>query len=207
MVHVGCSVDDECLHLPMRAVRFPVELRTPAGFRADDLATWPKVDGRIEFVAGRIQYMPPCADIQQEICIDLGAVLSAWARAHPGFVVGGNEAGMILAGDVRAADAAIWRRADTGRAVGRLRRTPPVLAVEVAGQEEAEPELREKARWYLEAGVEVVWIVLHDKREVVVLSRKGESRHGRSDRLPEAPSLPGLAPEVSAFFYQLDWSG
>jgi hypothetical protein len=33
---------------------------------------------------------------------------------------------------------------------------PPVLAVEVTGREEGERQLRDKARWYLGAGVPVV---------------------------------------------------
>ena len=150
--------------------------------------------------------MPPCGIVQQEVCMDLAGILVAWAHAHAGFVAGGNEAGMLLGGDVRGADAAVWRRDAAAPATHTLRRTPPVLAVEVAGRDEGEPELREKAGWYLDAGVEVVWLVLPDSREVVVVTRAGETRCGAPGRVPPHPSLPDLEPEVRALFLQLDQS-
>jgi Uma2 family endonuclease len=140
----------ECLHLPRGAVRFPIELRMPEGFCAEDLSTWPDLAGRLEFVAGRIQYLPPCGDMQQPVCTDVTTVLGNWVRTHPDFVVGSNEAGMLLGVEVRAADAAVWRRSDTGPPAGKLRRVAPVLAVEVAGEDEGEQELRDKGRWYLD---------------------------------------------------------
>ncbi|HEY6562580.1 MAG TPA: Uma2 family endonuclease [Polyangiaceae bacterium] len=114
-------------------------------------------------------YTPPCADIQQEVAVDVVHILRAWSEHHAEFVVGANEAGMKLGSDIRAADAAVWRRAAVGPATGRLRHTPPVLAVEIAGRDDYEPALTEKAGWYLGHGVDVVWIVLPETGEVVVL--------------------------------------
>jgi Uma2 family endonuclease len=156
----------ECLHLPRGAVRFPIQLRVPGGFRVDEPSTWPDLAGRLEFVAGRILYMPPCGDVQQPVCTDVTTELGNWVRAHPEFVVGSNEAGMLLGGEVRAADVAVWRRSDVDPPTGKLRRVAPVLAVEVAGEDEGEDDLREKARWYLGHGVAVVWIVLPEHREL-----------------------------------------
>jgi Uma2 family endonuclease len=210
MVHVHMDPNDphgECFHLPRDVVRYPVELRIPPNFCAEEQSTWPSLDGRLEYVDGRVLYLPPCGAVQQYVYIDLGLVLASWARSRDGFLVGGNEAGMLLGADVRGADAAIWRASDPGRATARFQRTPPVLAVEVAGLGEDEPELREKARWYLDAGVEVVWLVLPDPREVVVLSRERDVRCRKGERLSEHPSLPGLAPEVDDFFRQLDKAG
>ncbi len=119
-------------------------------------------------------------------------------------MVGGNEAGMYLGGDVRAAEAAVWRRADVGSASGRPETVAPLLAVEVAGQDQGEPELRTKAQWYLDHGVSVVWLVLPHGREVVVVTPSRSSRHGPSGTLPAHPLLPDLTPSISAFFAQLD---
>jgi len=83
-------------------------------------------------------------------------------------------------------------------------RVPPILAVEVAGREEGERELRTKARWYLEHGVQVMWLVLPKTREVVVMRADGEERYGLGDRLAADVRLPGLEPAVSEFFDQLD---
>jgi Uma2 family endonuclease len=97
----------------------------------------------------------------------------------------------------------IWRRSEVGQAQGRLQHVPPVLAVEVAGIDEDETRLREKAAWYLAHGVKVVWLVLPDTREVVVLFGSGESRHRGDDGLAESPELPGLQPAASLLFSQL----
>ena len=134
--------------------------------------------------------MPPCGVIQQWTSADVTCLLTAWARAHPDFCVGGNEAGMKLGRDVRGADAAVWRRGDLGAATAGFARVPPVLAVEVAGREEREGLLRDKARWYLDAGVEVVWLVLPETREVLVLTRDAETRHGLGQTLGAHPTLP-----------------
>jgi Uma2 family endonuclease len=148
--------------------------------------------------------MPPCADFQQDVAMDVAFVLRSWSEQRPEFIVGGNEAGMRLGGDIRAADAAVWRAAQAGERRGRVRSVPPVLAVEVAGEDEEEPVLRDKARWYLAHGVRVVWLVLPDSREVVVLSADGEGRYGRGEHLPPNAVLPDLAPEVNRLFAQLD---
>src|SRR5438093_12487672 len=96
------------------SVRFPIELEPPEGFRADDPGTWPDVEGRLEWVQGRLLYMPPCGDVQQVVAASSVGVLWIWAREHREFVVGGNEAGMLLGRDVRGTEAGVWRREDRG---------------------------------------------------------------------------------------------
>jgi Uma2 family endonuclease len=192
----------ETIPLP-RAVRFPVELRPPEGFAPERLETWPWIPGRVEFFGGRLLYMPPCADTQQYTVTDVVITLGAWTRSHSGFMLGTNEAGMRLLGAVRAADAAIWRREQVGRSSGRLQTVPPVLAVEVSGEDETEAALREKALWYLSAGVGTVWLVNPEQREVLVLSRGAEQRCKLGERLPPCPDLPDLAPLVDELFTQI----
>jgi Uma2 family endonuclease len=196
-------LDDDAVMLRRTGVRFPIELR-PFGTVIDEPSTWPVAEGRLELVEGRLLYMPPCADIQQDVAVDVVHLLRDWSETHSDYVVGGNEAGMKLGADIRAADAAVWRSASVGPSVGRLRHVPPTLAVEVAGQDEDEAVLREKAGWYLRSGVAVVWLVFPEVREVVVLRRAGEVRYQRGERLAEMDELPGLVPEVARFFTQLD---
>ena len=193
----------EPIPIPRGGVQFPLELRPPPGFVAEDKATWPRVEGRLEFVGGRLLYMPPCGDDQQDVSVSVAWLFEPWAAAHADFVVGGNEAGMLLGGEIRGADLAVWRRADLGANTGGLRRIPPVLAVEVAGLDEDEPALSEKVRWYFDHGVLIVWVVLPQTREVVVLGSAGERRYKSGDRLAPQPELPGLEPAVDAFFRQL----
>ncbi|MBV9947642.1 MAG: Uma2 family endonuclease [Myxococcales bacterium] len=190
-------------HLGLVGVRFPVELRAD-GFDPERPSTWPQVTGRIEYVGGRLLYMPPCADFQQDVAMDLAFLLRSWSETRPEFIVGGNEAGMKVGGDIRAADAAVWRASEAGQRTGHVRSVPPVLAAEIAGQDEEERVLRDKARWYLEHGVRVVWLVLPDTREVVVITALGDARFRQSERLAPQDDLPGLQPEVSRFFVQID---
>lgn len=190
-------------HIGLVGVRFPVELRAE-GFTPEQPSTWPKLEGRLEFVEGRLLYVPPCADNQQDVAMDVAFVLRSWSETHPEFVVGGNEAGMKLGGDVRAADIAVWR-ADAARPrSGRVRMVPPVLAVEVSGEDESEQVLRAKAHWYLRHGVSLVWLVFPEPREVLVLSAVGEARLGVGQTLPPDEQLPGLEPAVAQLFAQLD---
>ena len=191
------------MKLDRSAVRFPVELRLPPGFDASVPATWPRVDGHLEYVNGRLLFMPPSGDEQQDVAIDVALVLGGWSEQQTGFVVGGNEAGMLLGGEVRAADVAVWRRDQTAPRTGGYRRVAPILAVEIAGQEDDEASLREKAQWYLAHGVEAVWLVLPTTRDVVVLTTTGEWRGSGDAAVPAPAALPGLAPTVDRFFAQL----
>ena len=186
-----------------RATRFPVELRPPAGFRLDDPHTWPSVEGSLEYVGGRLLYMPPSGDVQQDVSTAVAGLLDRWLDQHPEFVVGTNEAGMLLGDEVRAADAAVWLRNSLGQHTGGYRTVPPLLAVEIAGSGQAEEELREKARWYLRHGVAVVWIVLPEQREVVVITAQQQERHTGGQALAAHPSLPDLTPDVDTFFRHL----
>jgi Uma2 family endonuclease len=192
----------ETIDIP-RAARFPIELIPPEGFDPERLETWPKVEGRLEYVDGRLLYMPPCGDRQQDTVADVVGLLVAWVRMHTGFVVATNEAGMLLQGAARGADAAIWRRDLLASYEGKFRRVPPVLAVEVAGEDEDEPVLRDKAAWYLGVGVQVVWLVLPESREVVVVTASGHHRYRCGETLAPHAALPDLTPRVDELFLQI----
>jgi Uma2 family endonuclease len=195
-------VDDDEIRLRRANVRFPVEIR-PDGFDVEDPHTWPTVEGRLEYMEGKLLYMPPCADTQQYVASDVTFILRSWAGSHIQFVVGSNEAGMKLGGSVRAADAAVWRRTDVGSATGRIQHTAPVLAVEVSGTDEEEDVLRQKARWYRDHGVAVVWLVLPQSREVIVVNEAGDTRYSMGQDLPPEEQLPDLRAPVAGFFSQL----
>lgn len=189
-----------------RAVRFPVEMEPPPGFDPAREETWPQVEGRLEYVGGRLWFTPPCGDVQQVTVTDVVTVLGNWVDAHDDFVVGANEAGIYLDGEVRGADAAVWRKnALSSPPQGGFQRAVPVLAVEVAGRDQHEKDFRDKTAWYLDKGVDVVWLVLPASRAVVVLTRDGSStRHGQGESLRQVEVLPDLAPAVARFFRQLD---
>lgn len=183
-------------------MQLPLALAAPDGFDVEHVETWPQVTGRLEYTGGRLEYMPPCGEVQQQTAADVITELNLWRRSHPEFVVGGNEAGMLLGGEVRAADAAVWRR--ESRATGGFARSAPVLAVEVTGSDDSLERLREKARWYLDRGVETVWIVLPETRQVEAISAAGKVVIDQGGRLPDLVSLPGLSPLVADFFRRLE---
>lgn len=195
---------EELVHVPRSAVRFPLELPVPSGFVASEPETWPVVEkGNLEYVDGKLLYMPPCGRRQRVTCIDVGKVLAVWRDLHTAFEVGGNEAGILLEGDVRGADIAVWRRDVLGPIDGRYARVAPVLAVEVKGELEEEALLREKAKWYLAHGVEVVWLLLNADARVIVIDADGETTYGLLDHIPPRKSLPDLSPAVSELFRQI----
>ncbi len=185
------------------SVRLPIELAPPENFDPTRPETWPRVEGRLEWVAGRLLWMPPCGVRQSRRVWDVVAAVDPWLRSHPEFVGGTNEAGLLLDGDVRAPDLAVFCTRDIDESSPGYARVAPVLAVEVSGEREDETALREKARWYLAKGSEVVWLVLAESTEVLVLTSAGEHRCGLDDVLPERLSLPGLAPRVRDFFHRV----
>jgi len=203
MSSVSLRTPDELVPVPRSAVRFPLEMALPDGFAGDEPQTWPLVDGQLEFYGGKLFYMPPSAGRQQDASADVLGTLYVWRKSHRDFVVAGNEAGMILGGETRGADAAVWRRAELGPHEGRYRRVPPVLAVEVAGELESEAMLRAKAGWYVGRGVEVVWLVFPAERRALVVTRNGEAAVGEGDRIPAHPSLPDLEPMLAELLEQI----
>jgi len=85
---------DEVISLP-RAVRFPVEMIPPPHFHPGKLETWPQVVGRLEYVDGRLLYMPPCRDFQQDTATDVVITIGEWVpapRIRPGHERGGDAA-------------------------------------------------------------------------------------------------------------------
>ncbi len=100
---------------------------------------------------------------------------------------------LLLDGDVRGADAAVWKSTGKQRTKG-FRRTAPLLAVGVQGKDDTVESLREKAEWYLEHGTPTVWIVLPDSEAVLVITSTTEKRV--RDRMPAPAGLAGLTPLV-----------
>ena len=185
-------------------LKFPVELQVPEGFDPDDLSTWPRYAGRLEWVGGRLLFMPPCGGTQSKTVVNLARLIGPWTRKHRAFVDGTAEVGIRLGGDSRGADFAIWRKKKRGSLRG-FARVPPLLAVEVEGEEEAEQAraLRKKTRWYLEHGTKIVWLVFPSRREIVVITTRGEGRYGPGEMTPEHAELPGLRIPVSEVFFGL----
>lgn len=61
---------DETITVPASA-RFPIELTPPEDFEPERPETWPQVAGRLEWVGGRLLYMPPCGIRQAMVVADV----------------------------------------------------------------------------------------------------------------------------------------
>lgn len=203
MTHVEAYED--FIPVPRAArLKLPLALDRPDGFVVSDPESWPRVHGRLEFYDRRLWFMPPCGDEQQDVAVSVVSGLHGWARKSGDYVVGGNEAGILLDGEARGADAAVWLRESLPPRTGRFRTVPPILAVEVAGLDEDERDLRQKAQWYFAKGVKLVWLVLPRTREVVVLTKGGRTRRVKNgDAIPATPLLPGLTLRARDCFDQL----
>ena len=145
--------------------------------------------------------MPPCGEEQSSVAASIAWVLVDWARKTPGFDVGGNEAGVILDGEVRGLDGGVWKSSGKKR-TNRFRKNSPLLAVEVQGEEETVESLRAKAAWYLSHGTGTVWLVLPSINVVLVVTETGERRLRERERLPEPAGLRGLHPLVADVFWR-----
>src|SRR5438552_3851424 len=66
--------------VPRGTVQFPIVMSLPTGFDAARPETWPRVPGRLEYVAGRLEFMPPCGEIQQRVTVDVATELNVWRR-------------------------------------------------------------------------------------------------------------------------------
>jgi SAM-dependent methyltransferase len=144
----------------------------------------------------RILFMPPLGSAREDAHLAVVLALGSWVRAHPELVLGTSSTAFAANGTAHAPDAAIWRRRELDPYVGRLRRVPPVLVVDVADEDAAERGLRERADAYLAAGVGAVWLVLPGTRTVLVVSSAGAKRFGAADVLPEPPELGGFRPSA-----------
>lgn len=200
----AADADDEGYVVVPGSVRFPVQLRIDDSFDPLDVRTWPEVEGRLEYVEGRLLFMPPSGQEQGAVTLSASGVLAKWLETHREFRGATLEIGITLGGETRGAAAALWRKGQAASVDKTTLRFAPLLVIEVAGRDEGEPELRTKARWYLSHGVRVVWLVLPDAREVVVLREDAEWRYATGDALPEQPELPGLTTAVAELFAQLD---
>ena len=77
----------------------------------------------------------------------------------------------------------------------------PDLAVEVKSPDDSYAEIREKATYYLNNGVKLVWLVYPDGRRVEVFAAGAEAVTLEAENtLTGGDVLPGFQTKVSAIF-------
>jgi Uma2 family endonuclease len=161
--------------------------------------------GPCELVDGRIVHMNPTGVEHADIEIALGAALRAFVRKNRLGRVLGGEVGIYTRRNpdrVRGADLAFISRerlADNP-AKGFLK-VAPELAVEIVSPRDRWQDIRQKIEEYFAIGVQRVWIVEPDNRDVLIYSSSTEMRKfGEGDILTGEGVLEGFSVPVAELF-------
>ena len=140
---------------------------------AEELLRMPDDGYRYELVRGELRKMAPAGHLHGRIAINVTTPLDRHVRAHTLGTVYAAETGFKLASNpdiVRAPDLAFIRR-ERVEAVGDVEGYwpgAPDLAVEVISPSDTYAEVQEKVFDWIEAGTQMVILVMPRKRAVTV---------------------------------------
>ncbi len=73
----------EITYVPRIGVAIPLALPIPDGFDAGRPETWPPVEGRLEYVTGRLLFMPRCGAPQAKTVTDVVTELNVGVEVIP----------------------------------------------------------------------------------------------------------------------------
>jgi Uma2 family endonuclease len=179
----------------------------PVLMTAEELFRLPEDGNHYELVDGRLVRMSPTGGEHGLISMRLlGAVYRFVDENHLGEVFPGETGFWISTEDepntVLAPDLAFVRagQADQARTQGYPRMAPDLVA-EVASPSQRRSEMRAKAQRWLDAGVEIVWVVLPTARGVEVFRSGAQSALlSVDDELSGEDVLPGFVYSVRELF-------
>ncbi|GIV21509.1 MAG: hypothetical protein KatS3mg023_3260 [Armatimonadota bacterium] len=162
---------------------------------------------RLELVKGELRELTPSGWEHGRLCARIARLLDEYAEREETGIVLGAEAGCILQGGdhptVRAADAAYVRteRLPQGVVPQRFGEVPPDLVVEVLSPSDTFSEVAEKVSDWLQAGVQLVWVV-DPADHTVSVHRAGHPVRvlHEEDVLQGEEVLPGFQCKVSEIF-------
>jgi Uma2 family endonuclease len=173
---------------------------------ADELGRLPDDGMRRDLIDGEVIELPPTNFDHGQQSNRLAFNLTGFVlRNHLGQVVGaetgfrlGREPDTVLAPDVafvrgdRLPPRAEW---------GEFLEMAPDLAVEIISPSERPPAVQRKVRKYLDAGVQVVWVVYPRQQTVTIYTPDGVERVLRAtDTLDGVDVLPGFALPLAELF-------
>ena len=166
------------------------------------------VDARYELIDGVLVEMPGPNEEHGELEIRLGYFLYGYVEARNLGRVTGSAGYRSPYGShtLLIPDLAFTsRRRASKRALRKFAPLMPDLAVEIKSPSESMPQMRRKARIYLENGSRLLWLVLPDKQaaEVWRISLDGQLSSGRlerSDSLSGEDVLPGFSLDLQRLF-------
>lgn len=167
-------------------------------------------DIRCDLIDGQVRPMAPCGGEHGALANDLGAMLSVFVRTHKLGRCFAAETGFLIARDpdtVMGPDCA-FVRADRLSVLGLPRSyfpEAPALAVEVTSPGDTAEEVDDKARRWLAAGCEMVWVVYPRGRSVTVYRSLDDVKILTGDAaLDGGDVLPGFSYGLEELFAGLD---
>ncbi len=131
---------------------------------ADELLALPHGQFRYELINGELKKMSPAGHDHGRIAMELAGLLQQVVKAKRLGKIYAAETGFLLTTNpdtVRAPDIAFIRQERVDQ-VGRSKGYwigPPDLAVEVMSPGDTVGKVQDKARMWLEAGTQLVWVV------------------------------------------------
>jgi len=179
----------------------------PVLMTAEELLRLPEDEWRYELVDGRLVRMSPTGREHGRVAMTLLRAIDRFVEEQRLGEVLQGETGFWISSEgqpdtVLAPDIAFTRRERVpGIDVKGFPRLAPDLVVEVVPPSQGRAEMRAKARRWLEAGVQLVWIVLPGLERVEVW-RQGELDRvlTRDDELSGEDVLPGFGFPIEQLF-------
>ena len=163
-------------------------------------------DRWFELVRGEVIELPPPMKIHGVVCMNTGSQLHAYTRTRRMGYVTCNDSGVILERDpdtVRGPDVALYEDAQKWSELHpKYGEVPPRLAVEVLSPNDKQGQVMKKIEDYLNNGVEIVWLVDPESRNVTVFRPKQQPTvvdEGKD--LTGYDILPDLKVPVAALFW------
>ncbi len=158
-----------------------------------------------ELVRGEVIELPPPRRLHGIVCTKVGSALDRYTMEQGKGYVANNDSGVILVRDpdtVRGPDVALYEDADRFVDVHpKYGEVPPRLAVEVLSPDDRIGKVMRKIMDYLQNGVELVWLIDPETRNVTV-HRPGKQPYvvEENQELTGDDVLPGFRCRVDDFF-------
>jgi Uma2 family endonuclease len=157
---------------------------------------------RYELARGVLEVIQVPDDSHRQVVTNLYDAIGAYRRTHPGVVLsygGGAEFQLVIPAMIsgRNPDLGVVLR---GASKDRRGRTVPSLAAEVVSYRGERRDYETKRAQYLAFGLVEYWIVDPLKRQVTVLSRRGDGSDEsvfRDEQVIATQVLPGFATTVA----------
>lgn len=159
---------------------------------------------RLELVAGEVREMAPASYGHGRALVKVARKLGDFAEAHGlGDVIGGDSGFVLHRGPdtVLCPDVAFIAAARVPASDHGFAELAPDLVIEIVSPSQSRAEASDKAVRWLDAGVQVVWLIWPAKRRVQIHTGEVDiSTLGPDDTLTCAELLPGFELALSELF-------